>query len=90
MRELLLEFKDFLRKRVDFGVLFFYLFCQRFELGGLSRFRRIRRGGLRRSGAKRNRDYRPENDRLHRSEILPPADLSDKWLHTPSPEIIGH
>src|SRR5436853_7823662 len=69
MRELLLKFEDFLRKRVDFGVLFLNLFCQRFELDGLSRFCRIRRGGLRRTGPKRKRDYHPENENLHPSEI---------------------
>ena len=55
MRDLLLQLENFLRKRVDFGVLFVNLFCQRFKLGGLSRFCRIRRWGLRRSSVKRER-----------------------------------
>ena len=85
MRELLLQFEDFLRKRVDFGVLFVNLFRQRFKLGDLSRCCRIRRGGLRRSDPKRKTAYRPENGTLHHSEILPPSDLSDKWLRHVEP-----
>ena len=38
MQELLLQFKNLLRKRVDLGVLFINLFCESFKLRGLSRF----------------------------------------------------
>ena len=35
MRELLLQFENLLRKRVDLGVLFVNLLCQSFKLRGL-------------------------------------------------------
>src|SRR4029453_10722882 len=79
MRELLLQFENLLRKRVDFGVLFINFFCQRFKLRGLSRFSLVRCGVLRKSSPKRQSAYCAENaGHLHRREILPPAHLSDK------------
>lgn len=79
MRELLLQFENLLRKRVDFGVLFVNLFRQRFKLRGVSRFRTMRSWALRKSHAKRERAHHAENaGYLHRRQILPPAHLSDK------------
>ena len=89
MRELLLELEDFLRERVDFGVLLVNLFCQRFKLGGLSRFWRIGRGGLRRSGAKDKRAYRPKNGKPHRSKICHRQIYLTSGFAAPSPEMIG-
>ena len=61
MRELLLQFENLLRKRIEFGVLFVNLFCQRFELRGFSRFFLMRRGGFRERYAKRERAHRAQN-----------------------------
>ena len=47
MRELLLQFENLLRKRVDFGVLFVNLFYENFKLRGLSRFSFVRHRALR-------------------------------------------
>jgi len=79
MRQLLLQLENLLRKRVDFGVLFVNLFCQSFKLRGLIRFSLVRYGAFRRRNPERKKAYRAENAScLHRSEILPPAQLSDK------------
>lgn len=83
MRELLLQSENLLRERVDFSVLFVNLFSERFKLGGLSRFWR---GALRGSSPKRERAYCADNaSYLHRSEILPPAHLSDKRVRRAEP-----
>jgi hypothetical protein len=42
VRNLLLQFEDFLRERVNLGVLLVYLFRQRFKLTGVSRFEGLR------------------------------------------------
>src|SRR5262249_30415705 len=79
MRELLLQFENLLRKGVDFGVLFVKLSCQSFKLRGLSRLSFVRGGALRRNRPKHERAYCAENaSYLHRGEILPWGDLSDK------------
>lgn len=79
MRELLLQFENLLRKRVDLRVLFVNLLCQSFKLRGLGRFSLVRHGTLRRSSPKCESTYCAENtDYSHLSEILPPGHLSDK------------
>ena len=86
MRELLLQFENLLRKRVDFGVLVVNLFCQSFKLRGLTRFSFLRGGALGRNSPKHERAYCAENaSYLHRSEILPPGHLSDKRVRRTKP-----
>jgi hypothetical protein len=60
--QLLLQFENLLRKRVDLGVLFVNLFCQSFKLRGLRRFSFVRTGLSAEAGPKRERAYCAEND----------------------------
>jgi hypothetical protein len=78
--DLLFQFEDLLRERVNLGVLFVYLFCQRFKLSGIIRFARLRRGRLSRRNAKQpEKECRAKNHcELHRGKTLPSADLSGK------------
>ena len=79
MRELLLQFENLLRQRVDFGVLFINLFRQSLKLRGFTRFCSVRGRTPRVSNPKRETAYCAENaGYFHSSEILPPAHLSDK------------
>jgi hypothetical protein len=50
-----------MRKRDEFGVLFVDLFCQSFNLRGLTRFCLMWGGAFRESNAKRKRAYCAEN-----------------------------
>lgn len=80
VRDLLFQLEDLLRKRVNLGVLFVYLFCQRFKLSGIIRFARLRRGRFSGRSAKQpEKERRAKNHcELHRGKTLPSADLSGK------------
>src|SRR4026209_2779146 len=60
-RELLLQFENLLRKRVDFGVLFVNLFCQNRKLCGVTGFCLVRGGALCKSSAERKQAYCAEH-----------------------------
>ena len=78
--DLLFQLEDLLRKRVNLGVLFVYLFRQRFKLSVIICFARLRRGRLSRSNANQpEKECRAKNQsELHRRKTLPSADLSGK------------
>src|SRR5439155_11139581 len=79
MLNLLLQLEDFLRKRINFDVLFVDLFCQSFELGGVSCFSGLWRRRLSRRSPKPKNQCPAENScELHRAETLPLAELSGK------------
>jgi len=61
MRELLLQFENLLRKRVDFGVLFVNLFRQNLKLGGVIGFCLVRGGALCESSPERKEAYYAEH-----------------------------
>jgi hypothetical protein len=76
---LLLELEDFLRKRIDFCILFVDFFCQCFDLSRVSWLCSFRRRRLTRSGPNCEKEARTENRwKLHRAETLPLAELSGK------------
>src|SRR5262245_58010168 len=86
MRKLLLQLENLLRQRVDFGVLFVDLFCQSLKLRGVRRFSFVRCRALRGCNRKHETADRAENaDSSHVTEILTPADLSDKRVRDIEP-----